>query len=36
MSKSDNISWKIIDKFFNDNPQILVRHHIESFNDFYK
>jgi DNA-directed RNA polymerase II subunit RPB2 len=28
--------WKIIDSYFNDNPQSLVRHHIESFNDFYK
>jgi DNA-directed RNA polymerase beta subunit len=28
--------WKIIDTYFNDNPQSLVRHHIESYNDFFK
>jgi DNA-directed RNA polymerase II subunit RPB2 len=28
--------WTIIDKYFQDNPQALVRHHIESYNDFFK
>jgi DNA-directed RNA polymerase II subunit RPB2 len=28
--------WKIIDSHFQDNPQSLVRHHVDSFNDFYK
>ena len=28
--------WKLIDKYFTDNPQALVRHHIESYNDFFK
>lgn len=28
--------WKIIDKYFEDNPQSLVRHHVESYNDFMK
>lgn len=28
--------WEIIDKHFTENPQSLVRHHVESFNDFYK
>ena len=28
--------WDIIDKHFEENPQSLVRHHLESFNDFYK
>ena len=28
--------WKIINKYFEDNPQSLVRHHIESYNDFFK
>jgi len=28
--------WKLIDKYFTDNPQCLVRHHIESYNDFFK
>ena len=27
--------WKIIDAHFDDNERSLVRHHIESFNDFY-
>ena len=29
-------TWKIIDSYFQDNPQCLVRHHIESYNDFFK
>jgi len=28
--------WKIIHSHFEDNPQSLVRHHIESYNDFFK
>jgi len=28
--------WKIIDTYFQDNPQALVRHHIDSYDDFYK
>ena len=28
--------WKVIDKYFDNNPQSLVRHHIESYNDFFK
>ena len=28
--------WKILDSHFQDNPQSLVRHHIESYNDFFK
>ncbi len=28
--------WKIINSQFEENPQSLVRHHIESYNDFYK
>ena len=27
--------WKIIDIYFQDNPQALVKHHIDSFNQFY-
>ena len=34
--KFDNITWNIIEKFFYDNPQVLVKHHLESYNDFYK
>ena len=27
---------KIIDKYFEDNPNALVGHHIDSYNDFFK
>lgn len=26
--------WKIIDKYFKSNPNILVSHHLDSYNDF--
>jgi DNA-directed RNA polymerase II subunit RPB2 len=32
----ENISWKLIDKYFKDNPNNLVTHHLESYNDFFK
>ena len=32
----ENISWKIIDKYFIDNPNNLVAHHLESYNEFFK
>ena len=32
----ENISWKLIDKYFKDNPNCLVAHHLESFNDFFR
>jgi len=28
--------WKLIDKYFGDNPQCLVRHQVDSYNDFLK
>ena len=31
----ENISWKVIDKYFTDNPNNLVSHHLESYNDFF-
>lgn len=33
---TENISWKLIDKYFKDNPNCLVAHHLESFNDFFR
>ena len=30
-----NIAWKLIDKYFKDNPNILVSHHLESYNSFF-
>ena len=31
----DSNVWKIIHSYFRDNPQSLVTHHIESYNDFF-
>ena len=31
----DNISWNLIDKYFSDNPNNLVAHHLESYNEFF-
>jgi DNA-directed RNA polymerase II subunit RPB2 len=31
----DDISWKLIDIYFRDNPNNLVAHHLESYNRFY-
>ena len=28
--------WKILDTYFKDNPQALVRHHIDSYDEFFK
>lgn len=33
---NDNNTWNIIECHFRDNPQSLVKHHIESFNHFMK
>ena len=35
MDNKDKLSWKIIDKYFSDNPNNLVAHHLESYNDFF-
>lgn len=32
----DELVWKIINSHFKDNPQSLVRHHVESYDDFFK
>jgi DNA-directed RNA polymerase II subunit RPB2 len=31
----EHISWKIIDKYFTDNPNNLVAHHLDSYNSFF-
>ncbi len=36
MQQADNIVWDIIDCYFKENPQCLVRHHVDSYNDFYR
>ena len=33
---SESSIWKILDVYFKDNPNALVRHHIDSYDDFYK
>jgi DNA-directed RNA polymerase II subunit RPB2 len=33
--ENDDLTWTIIDKYFNDNPYLLVSHHLDSYNDFY-
>ena len=35
-TKYNNATWNIIDKFFYDNPQVLVKHHIDAYNDFFR
>ena len=31
----ERFPWLIIDKYFNDNPNALVSHHLDSYNAFY-
>jgi DNA-directed RNA polymerase II subunit RPB2 len=35
MDEMDDISWKIIDTYFNENPENLVSHHLNSYDDFF-
>ena len=32
---NSELPWKIIDKYFKDNPNALVKHHLDSYNDFF-
>jgi hypothetical protein len=34
MEINEEIIWKLMDIYFKDNPQSLVKHHIESYDDF--
>jgi DNA-directed RNA polymerase II subunit RPB2 len=34
--KYNTATWNIIEKFFYDNPQVLVKHQIDSYNDFFR
>ena len=29
------MAWLVIDKFFANDPNLLVKHHLESYNDFF-
>jgi len=31
----DEISWKTINKMFNDNPDFFIKHHLDSYNQFF-
>ena len=30
-----DISWKIIETYFRDNPEFMVKHHLQSYNSFF-
>jgi len=32
---SDQLAQRVIDKLFEDNPNLLVNHHLESYNEFF-
>ena len=32
----DTIAETFIDKYFDDNPNAFVQHHLNSYNDFFK
>ena len=32
----NNIAWTTIDKLFYDNKNFLVKHHLDSYNDFFE
>jgi hypothetical protein len=34
--EKEKISWKLIDKYFKENPNKLEAHHWETYNDFFK
>ena len=31
----EEINWNIIDNMFKNDPNLLVKHHLESYNDFF-
>jgi DNA-directed RNA polymerase II subunit RPB2 len=36
INEQNEIAWKIIDKYFVDNPNNLVAHHLDSYNHFFE
>ena len=36
ISEQNEMAWKIIDKYFVDNPNNLVAHHLDSYNHFFE
>ena len=35
MDSDPELPWKVIQHLFEDDPQMMVRHHIDSYNDFF-
>ena len=35
MDTDPELPWKVIKRLFDDDPQMMVRHHIDSYNDFF-
>ena len=35
MDSDPELPWKVIQRLFEDDPQMMVRHHIDSYNDFF-
>ena len=35
MDSDPELPWKVIQRLFEDDPQMMVRHQIDSYNDFY-
>ena len=35
MDSDPELPWKVIKRLFNDDPQMMIRHHIDSYNDFF-
>ena len=33
--KDNDISWKILNTYFKENPDFLIKHHLDSYNDFF-
>ena len=33
---SDDVAWKILETYFNDNPNFAPAHHLNSYNRFFK
>ena len=31
----ERLPWLVIDKYFKDNPNVFVSHHLDSYNDFF-
>jgi DNA-directed RNA polymerase beta subunit len=35
MDSDPELPWKVIKRLFDDDPQMMIRHHIDSYNDFF-